>query len=50
MEIGDLKAEINCTIVYIVNFKGIPIFLQKYLATKMVLRFNRSEALVLDPE
>lgn len=50
MSLTDLQAKVNSTIIYTVNFRGVPMILEKEIMSRMVLRFNRDEALVLDEQ
>ena len=47
MSMVDLQASVNTTIIMTVNFKEVPSFLVDEIKQRMILRFNRNEAIVL---
>ena len=48
MSQSDLEATINLAVLLSVNTKGIPEVLKNEIKNKIILRFNRDDALLLD--
>lgn len=48
MSHDDLQATINITLVFTINLKQVPQILKDQIKDKIILRFNRDDALLLD--